>query len=239
MPEADPAAIPRSSLRNEVYQRIYQKITRGDWPEGTRLPPETDLADMFNVSRPILREALMRLRLDKIIESRQGAGSRVINVPSPTVLEHIPAAAISDVLHGYEFRTALEGEAAYQAAQRAGPRHIADLVAAHQAMIETLANPEIVGDEEDIAFHMAVARATDNPHYVSAVGAIIQTVRLGVRVASTLPHWTRHERLTNSIREHHRLLDAIRDHNPDLARQLMRQHIEEGRKRVFLGQPQR
>lgn len=228
--------LPRSSLRNTAYEQIYQTIARGEWPAGTKLPTEVELARRLGVSRPILREALMRLRLDGIIDSRQGAGTRVINVPSRTVLDHVPPGAIADVLHCYEFRMALEGEAVHQATTRANPALLAGIEAAHADMVAALPNPDIIGHEEDIAFHMAIARATDNPYYLSAVGAIIQNVRIGVRIASTLPHWTREERMRNAIAEHARILDAIRAGRADEARALMRRHIEEGRKRVFLGQ---
>lgn len=239
MPDNRPPEIePRLSQRSAAYDRIYEKIARGEWPAGTKLPPETELAGQLGVSRPILREALLRLRIDGIIDSRQGAGTRVVNVPSPTVLDHVSPGTIADVLRGYEFRMSLEGEVAFQAANCADDTRFADIAAAHQQMIDALHQPTVVGDEQDIAFHLAVARATENPYFVSAVAAIIQIVRTGVRIASTLPHWTREERVRNSITEHARLLDAIRKGDAPLSRDLMRRHIEEGRKRVFLGQRQ-
>ncbi|MGY6704626.1 FadR/GntR family transcriptional regulator [Roseinatronobacter sp.] len=240
MPESPPQEIePRQSQRSAAYDAIYERIARGKWPVGTKLPPETVLATELGVSRSILREALLRLRIDGIIESRQGAGTRVVNAPSRTVLDHVSPGAIADVLRGYEFRMSLEGEAAYQATRRADARRIAEIAAAHQRLIEALHQPAIVGDDQDIAFHLAIAKATDNSYFVSAVAAIIQIVRTGVRIASTLPHWTREERIHNSIAEHARILDAIRKGDAQLARDLMRQHIDEGHKRVFLGQRQR
>lgn len=233
-PETD----ARLSLRSSAYDRIYAKIACGDWPAGTKLPPETELAGQLGVSRPILREALLRLRMDGIIDSRQGAGTRVVNVPSRTVLDYVSPGTIADVLRGYEFRMALEGETAFQAASCATAARIAHIAAVHRRMIDALHQPNVVGHEEDIGFHLAVAEATDNPYFVSAVATIIQIVRTGVRIASTLPHWTREERVRNSIAEHARILDAIQKGDATLSRALMRQHIEEGRKRVFLGQRQ-
>ena len=239
MPDNHPPQIaPRPSLRSTAYDRIYEKIARGEWPAGTKLPPETELAGQLGVSRPILREALLRLRIDGIIDSRQGAGTRVINVPSPTVLDHVSPGTIADVLRGYEFRVSLEGEAAFQAASRADADQIAGIAAVHQQMIDALHEPAVIGGDQDIAFHLAVAQATDNPYFVSAVAAIIQIVRTGVHIASTLPHWTREERVRNSIMEHAQILDAISTGDALLSRNLMRQHIEGGRKRVFLGQRQ-
>lgn len=223
--------------RDAVYEQIYQKITLGDWPMGTKLPTQTALAAEFGVSLPVLRDVLMRLRLDGIIDSRQGAGTQVINIPSRTVLDHLPAADIPDVLRCYEFRIGIEGEAAYIAAQHSGAAQLAAIEAAHQRMIHALDGPsDSLGHTEDIAFHMAIACATGNSYYIDAIARVLDAIGLGVRIASTLPHWTREERLRNAIREHDGLLQAIRSRDGNLARQMMRQHITESRARVFLGQ---
>ncbi|WP_344359667.1 FadR/GntR family transcriptional regulator, partial [Brachybacterium phenoliresistens] len=106
------------SLSDGIYERIYKSISAGDWPVGTKLPSEVELAVQFGVSRPVVREAMLRLRIDGLIESRQGAGTRVISVPSRSVIEFAEPGSIADLQRCYEFRVGVEGEAAYVAAQR-------------------------------------------------------------------------------------------------------------------------
>lgn len=226
-----------ASHQDEAYEQIYRKITLGEWPIGTKLAPEAQLAEELGVSRPALRKSMMRLRMDGIIDSRQGAGTRVINIPNRTVLDHLPATNIPDLLRCYEFRIGIEGEAAYLAAQRASPSSIAAIKAAHRSMVEALNDrPDTVGYNEDGAFHLAIARATENSYYVDAISAAISAIHIGVNIASTLPHWTRAERIQNTIQEHHAILQSIRTRDADLARQLVRKHIADARARVFLGQ---
>ena len=55
-------------------------IDKGEFSEGGRLPAESDLASRFGVSRPVIREALSRLRVMGVIVSRKGSGSYVQNV---------------------------------------------------------------------------------------------------------------------------------------------------------------
>src|ERR671910_482656 len=58
------------TLSDAVYQRIYERISNGEWPKGTRLLTEIELAEQFGVSRTVIREALLRLRIDGLIASR-------------------------------------------------------------------------------------------------------------------------------------------------------------------------
>ncbi|MBR9763089.1 MAG: FadR family transcriptional regulator [Rhodobacteraceae bacterium] len=233
-----PAALGRTP-RDTAYQRIYHRITAGEWGAGTRLPPEAELARLLEVPRPALRQALQRLRLDGIVESRQGAGTRVINPPSRTVLDHVDAGAIAETLACYEYRTGLEGEAAFLAASRATSDDLSAMEAACQAAERGIYDPSVIGMEEDTAFHLALARATDNPHYIQSISAVLPAIRTGVTIAITLPHRAREERLATMAAEHRDILGRISARDAEGARTLMRRHIEDARRRVFLGETRR
>ncbi len=64
-------------LSRQIYERIFELIVSGEYPERSRLPSELELSRRFGASRPIVREALARLRDDGLIVSRQGSGSYV------------------------------------------------------------------------------------------------------------------------------------------------------------------
>lgn len=222
--------------RDTAYQRLYHRITRGEWPTGARLPPEAELAQALDVSRSALRQALQRLRLDGIVESRQGAGTRVINPPSRTVLDHVEPSAIAETLACYEYRAGLEGEAAHLAARRATTADLDAMEAACAAAERGLTDPAIIGRDEDAAFHLALARATDNPFYVRSVSAVLPAIRSGVTIAITLPHRSREDRLRTMAAEHRAILAAIAAGDAEAARDRMRRHVEDARRRVFLGE---
>ncbi|WEX08695.1 FadR/GntR family transcriptional regulator [Chelativorans sp. AA-79] len=223
------------SLSDRVYEKIYQNITLGEWPLGTRLPTEVELATAYGVSRPVVREALLRLRIDGIIESRQGAGTRVINMPNRSVLEFAEPGSIADLQRCYEFRVGVEGEAAYLAALRHSAERIADIELAHKRMQEAMSEADAFGGEEDINFHLAVARATENSYYIATIESATKAIMVGIKIARTLSRWTNEERITNAVAEHARLLEIIKSGDADRARSAMRAHIEGARERVFLG----
>src|SRR3954471_1126560 len=77
LPEAPRPRGAAGSLVDKVYGELAQRIANGDYAPDQKLPGEHELSDMFDVSRPVLREALGRLREDGLITSRQGAGSFV------------------------------------------------------------------------------------------------------------------------------------------------------------------
>lgn len=223
------------SLSDRVYEQIYQKITLGEWPLGSRLPTELELSSQLGVSRPVLREALLRLRIDGIIESRQGAGTRVINMPNRSVLEFAEPGSIADLQRCYEFRVGLEGEAAYLATLRKSPDRIADIEKAHRRMKEVMADPEALGADEDINFHLAVARATENSYYITTIESATRAIKVGLQIARTLSRWGNEERIANALAEHANLLEVIKSGDAEKARLTMRAHIEGARERVFLG----
>src|SRR5207237_8613056 len=71
------AVAPAIRLGDRLSQRMVALIERGEFAEGGRLPAESELADRFGVSRPVIREALSRLRVMGMIVSRRGSGSYV------------------------------------------------------------------------------------------------------------------------------------------------------------------
>jgi DNA-binding FadR family transcriptional regulator len=222
------------SLSDGVYEQIYKAISAGDWPVGTKLPTEVDLAVRFGVSRPVVREAMLRLRIDGLVESRQGAGTRVISAPSRSVIQFAEPGSIADLQRCYEFRVGVEGEAAYVAAQRQSPAKIADIEATVTRLGIAARQMQDITAEDDIAFHVAVASATENSYYFSAVKAASGALHVGTRIARTLAHSTK-GRSALVYEEHKLILDAIASGDAEAARASMRAHIESARRRVFVG----
>jgi len=70
--------MPRMPMRVVIYRQIYEKINSGDFKQGERLPSESELCKIFDVSRTVIREALITLEEDGIIETRRGKGRYVV-----------------------------------------------------------------------------------------------------------------------------------------------------------------
>lgn len=221
-------------LSDRVYDHVLSQIVVGIYPVNSRLPPENGLADQLGVSRPVVREALMRLREDGLIASRQGAGSFVVKRPAQDVYNFAPVGSIADIQRCFIFRIAIEGEAASLAARdhdAEGLRRIANAIAALDRVIEDGS----LGVEEDIVFHRSVAEATGNRFFTGTLAALEAPTAAGITLNRNLSLIQPRDRILRGQEEHRVVLEAIAARDEAKARTAMRQHIENARKRVFEG----
>lgn len=221
-------------LSDRVYDHVLSQITVGIYPVNSRLPPEIRLADQLGVSRPVVRQALTRLRDDGVVASRQGAGSFVMRRPAMDVYDYAPLGSIADIQRCFVFRIAVEGESAALAARdhdSESLRRIRDAIAALDQVIQNAA----LGVEEDIAFHRSVAEATGNRFFIATLAAIQSQVAAGITLNRNLSLIQPRDRLLRGQEEHRAVLNAISARDETAARNAMRLHIENARKRVFEG----
>lgn len=108
----------RKALPDIIFERMHRAIKSGAYKPDERLPTEHELAMEFEVSRPVVREALRRLRDQGFIYSRRGSGSYVRAVGMREPLGFGQLENVADLLNCYEFRLTLEPAAAAAAALR-------------------------------------------------------------------------------------------------------------------------
>jgi GntR family transcriptional repressor for pyruvate dehydrogenase complex len=166
-PPSDEASVISGRLASAVYGQIERLIRRGEFPKGVKLPAESELARRFGVSRPVVREALARLRDEGIVRSKQGSGTFVIRgmLPSAAALPQIRT--LADLLRYYEYRMDVEAATAGLAAERRTADDISVIGKVLAGAEEMLRQGEhqLLADA-NFAFHRAVAQATRNPFYV-------------------------------------------------------------------------
>ena len=206
----------------QVVSRVYELIKHDALKPGDRLPPERELAKQLGISRPSLRAGLSSLISMGVLQSRQGAGTFIVD--GPPALDSEPLRLLA-ALHGFSFehmfetRSFLEVGAAGLAAERATGEQLATMSEEIAEMFGALKDPQqfLV---HDIAFHRAVAAASGNP-----------TLATLVQMVSAILYQRRRETIArahdfNEALELHRLVyRAIRAHKPDEAREAMREHI--------------
>ncbi len=223
---------PERPLADYVYRQLLRDIMAGTYPPGSRLPAEGELARTLGASRPVIREALLRLRNEEIVYSRKGSGTYVLSQPEATTGLPPPVASIADIRHCFEFRLSVEGDGAYFAAARASDADLAAIeraLAAFDAAMPTGA-PAIA---EDFDFHLAVARASGNPFFVNAIQALVQQVRFGMNLSGSLARQRSDDRLQLIRAEHVRVFEAIRARTPEAARTALRGHVANTWRRIF------
>lgn len=228
------AGVPMTQVRlsDHVYAGIVEIIKSEDLEVGERLPSESRLAEMFGVSRAIVREALVRLASDGITEARRGAGSFVKSRPSERLTAFMPLSELPTTLGSYEVRFVLEAEAARLAATRRTAQEMAHVEEGLALLREALLSSE-PAHAEDMDLHRRIAEATGNPAFVIAFDALYGDVekimRAGVDISRSRPP----EVIATMLREHELIVDAIRAQDPEGAALAMRWHLWEGRRRLM------
>ncbi|MFH5775548.1 FadR/GntR family transcriptional regulator [Paracoccus sp. NGMCC 1.201697] len=221
----------RKSLSDVVFDRVLRSIKSGAFAPDERLPTEHDLAAEFEVSRPIVREALRRLREQGLIYSRRGAGSFVRSVGLKQPLGFGPLENVADLLNCYEFRLTLEPAAAACAAERHDPQTLSSIAAALELMRDAT-NRQSHREDADFQFHLAIAVASENTYFSTAMEALKDHIAVGMR-----SHGASVKRessgLVRVFDEHNRIYEAIRDGKAEQAQGLMHDHLSGSRDRLF------
>lgn len=218
---------------DRVYHLLFARISSGEYAADQRLPSEKELAEQFDVSRPIVREALERLRTEGLIFSRQGAGSFVRIRPEHRVLGFPPVETIADIQRCYEFRLTIEPDAAYYAAQRRNEAAIIKLGEVVE-MLGAATRQQRHREDADFAFHLCVTEASNNHYYQSAMQALRAHIGVGMKLHG-LALMGPSPGLQRVFDEHRAIYEAIRDGDPAIARDRMRRHLEGSRNRLFEG----
>lgn len=226
--------VREQKLSDPVYEHIFSKILSGEYPVDSKLPPETELARLFSVSRPVVREALAKLRDDGVIYSRQGSGSVVARRPDDAILRFAPIESVADIQRCYEFRAEMEGAAARLAALRRDAQALEDIEQALAALDECISHG-MLGVKEDLGFHMAVCKASKNRFFISTLSSIQAQIGFGMNLARNLSLIKPRERLALVQDEHRAIFGAIRRQDPQAAHEAMVAHIINAKDRVFQG----
>jgi len=213
--------IKHKRVSDEVLEQIKDNIISGEWPPGTKIPGEMDLAEMFGVSRVSIRQAIHRLVGMGVLTIRRGEGTFVSEVfPKDYFNTLLPVLMIEapDMVEMLEFRAVIEIESARFAALRANQEDIARLEKAYANM------KKCEGDfkkfaYEDLNFHTAIALATHNSVVVKVTAILHDMLR------NSIVEVVRLRGYDAGLHYHARLLEAIKNRDSEAAAELMREHI--------------
>jgi DNA-binding FadR family transcriptional regulator len=224
------------SLPDRIYARVVEAILRGDYARDGKLPPEGELAGVFGVSRPTVREALARLRSDGVIESRRGSGSHLVRRPGAPAAAPTPVRSLADIERYYAFRACVEGGAAAAAAEFHDASDLAAVRAEFDALNSSMQGGH-PGTDEDVRFHLAIARASHNPFFVATIETSVAPIRQFMELARSLTDKKSAERVRTTQAEHQAIVDAIARRAPSEAAEAIRRHVLNAKRRIFEGMP--
>ncbi|QJI30872.1 FadR family transcriptional regulator [Pseudomonas sp. ADAK18] len=214
------APLIKRSLVDQALEQLRHRITEGKWAIGERLPTEPELSAELGISRNTVREAMRVLAFSGLIEIRQGDGSYLRSMTDP--LGAMKALSHCTLAQAQETRQILETEAIGLAALR---RTDEDLQGLREAL--KTSGEHYHGDLEhyiscDLVFHRRLVDAAHNPalselyHYFSSI--------VGAQLRQTLNIKPRRQAVFDL---HAELLDAVEQQDPERAKSLSRQLINE------------
>jgi GntR family transcriptional repressor for pyruvate dehydrogenase complex len=213
----------RPDLRKRVFERLEHSIKMGGYRADEKLPTEHELAAEFEVSRPIIRDVLQVLRSKGLIYSRQGSGSYVKSNGYKSPLSFVPITTRSDIQHFYQFRIAIEPEAAALAATRMGEADIIHLSLCLSDLRAVRASDRSRADAL-FQFHTSVARGSGNSFFAISIEALDGHMRLfSNRDSGTFRQ--SHDVSPLVFEEHTYIYDALRDRDATQAYSAMKRHL--------------
>jgi DNA-binding FadR family transcriptional regulator len=219
-----------------AYARLRTLILRPEWSQGGRLPSETSLADEIGVSRPVVRQALARLRDEKMVVSRRGSGTFVLpGERAETAPPGMPAfqmESVADIEAALRFRLVIETASATQAAHNAAPQAIEDIVKAHELFARNTVRDGSLFDV-DFQFHLSIARATRNPLFRMTFEWLRPQIEIGFELGRRIRNMPLTVNSRRVVREHGRILEAIQAGDDKAAGQAMHDHLLAGVNRLF------
>lgn len=238
--DSQTAGVPRAErakpakLVDRVVDQLLERINSGNYAPDSRLPGEHELAAMLGVSRPVVRDAIGRLREKGLVYARQGAGTFVAaQAMRAPQLGFSPVRSIADIQRCYEFRMTIEPAAAYFAARRRDAAALARIADALAELREATRH-QLHRTDADFQFHRAVTEAANNHYYTASLDALKQHIAVGMHLHGLSLVGPR-QMLEGVFEEHRAIHQAIADGDGDLARGLMLDHLTGSRDRLFEG----
>jgi GntR family transcriptional regulator, transcriptional repressor for pyruvate dehydrogenase complex len=220
--------VARASLSDHIVEQVVGLISRGVFKPGDRMPPEKELCQQFGVGRTSVREALRSLSVMGMVESHMGDGT-FVSGRGDRLLERTFqwGLLITPKLAGQliETRRMLECQTAQLAALKATGEDLKEVEESVRQM-QILVERPVEYLEQDLRFHMTIARATQN----SILLSLVHTTRgyLHAWIRELLTDSAKSDSLHRarlSVREHKRILRALQDRDPKAARRAMDAHI--------------
>ena len=222
-------AVEPQRLYRLIAEQLRTLIRTGEFAVGSRLPAERELAKQLGVSRPSVREALIALEVEQVIEVRTGSGIYVLKPKARQPSRKKASAAEWGPLELIRARELVESEVAAMAARNAKKADIQLICNALQQMRDEVAQGKIPRDGDE-AFHNAIAQACGNDVLRDTIHGYWQA-RHGTLSERLGDYFEDQKSWDAALLEHAAVLDAIRAHNAGAARSAMQRHLKKAHTR--------
>ncbi|MEI7024906.1 FadR/GntR family transcriptional regulator [Paenibacillus sp. y28] len=219
--------ITSRKIYEQVAERIRQQITEGRLQPGQKLPSARELSEVYQVGRSTVREALSALKAMGLVEIHHGEGSFVRELDSSSlVMPQIDTLLLSKdtVLELIEARKALEVSNAGIAAQKRTEDNLREMKALLTLMEQHLGD-ESVGEQADMQFHLALAKATRNSIMVRLLETISGQMEAAIHETRRLEMYASKSVSEQLWREHEAVYHAVLARDSAAAQEAMQLHL--------------
>lgn len=218
--------IKTKKIYEQVADTLLEMIKSGRLQPGDKIDSVTKLAESFEVSQSVIREALSGLRAMGLLEMRQGEGTYVSAYDASKFSLPVSSAFImkkDDVKELFEVRRILEAGAAASAAMHHTEKDLLKMEKILQEMEDAIGNGEL-GEKADFDFHLGIVEASQNKMLASLLSSVSEIMAETIRETRRLVLFSegRDERL---LAEHRNIYEAIQAKQPDEARERMVNHL--------------
>lgn len=217
----------RSTL---IAEHIVDKIRSGEYPKGSKLPPERAIAEQMGVGRPSVREAISALQIAGILESRPGDGTYVQEGTDTESLANHAMDVLEESdspLQILQARKALEIGVAQLAITEASD---ADLAQIQDALEEKIEKGKHGQYQEYLRygkkFHLAIAQATKNPVILRLMENLLSASQQPLSVSMRQRFYEEDSRrITQMLENHRQIVEAIISRDTERAIAAMEEHF--------------
>ncbi|GKH34389.1 FadR family transcriptional regulator [Muricomes sp. OA1] len=216
--------IKRVNVGEQVLLQLKKMLIDGEWAPGSKIPSENELAELFEVSRITVRQALQKLNALGLIETRLGDGSYVRNLDiGDSMNALIPVMYLGDQSDAqvFEFRQIIETGCTKLAVNRATKKDIEELKIILAEMVGCKDKSDIKGfSKADLKFHFKIAQITRNALFIKT-NSILQDV-----LEQSMDTVIDKMGFENGIYYHQQIIKAFENRNEEEAVKMMNAHIE-------------
>lgn len=211
--------VSQDRLYQELARVLIADLASGRYQVGDRLPAERELTVEHEVSRPTVREAIIALEVQGLVEVKVGSGAYVKRIPGK---EDKPGFGIT-AFEVTEARLLFEGEAAALAATQITDAELAELA----QLVEAIAAENLTDsgtEDADREFHLSIARTTRNAAVARSIEEL-WNIRATSPESALLHSKARFAHIKPVVDDHQAILEALRARDPAAARAAMRSHL--------------
>jgi GntR family transcriptional regulator, transcriptional repressor for pyruvate dehydrogenase complex len=233
-------ALPSETLgdrvSNGLYSDILSRILTGEYPPNSTLPTEFRLGHDYGVSRSVVRSALKLLKQEGIVQSQQGSGTIVVGLAPDRLAQLHRDVQMPALLECIACRLAIEPEIAAQLAEHQTEGATTYLRIQRDGLEGRLGNDfdtDSAQSASDAEFHVKLAQLTGNVFFSEIMISMRPHMVFCMNIKNSLTRAAHQRHLALTRQEHRDVISAILSRDADAARTRMRNHIANGRDRVF------